>query len=98
MFFKKSHKEEAAFKNALVTIINDPEVQKNTDVVQILQSAVEKTDKHQSIQSIASNLSLKLKENFAEDELPKAVVNLQLKLERYAAVGANGLVTGIFNW
>ena len=54
--------------------------------------------KHESIQSIASNLSLKLKENFSENELPKAIVELQLKLERYAAVGANGIVTGVFDW
>lgn len=97
MFLKKVHKEESAFKNVLTTVINDPAVQKNTELVQLLQSAVEEANKHQSIQSISSNLSLKLKSNFTEKELPTSVIKFQLKLERYAAIGANGIVTGIFD-
>lgn len=95
---RKSNKEEVAFKNRLNAVISDSEIKKNAKLVELLQNAVAKADKHESIQSIASNLSLKLKENFTENELPKAVVGLQLKLERYAAVGANGIVTGVFDW
>lgn len=98
MFFKKSHKEEAAFKDKLNSIIADSEVQKNSKLVELLQNAVKKAEKHESIQSIASNLSLSLKSNFSETELPAPVVDLQLKIERYAAVGANGVVSGVFNW
>lgn len=98
MFLKKSHKEEEAFKNKLNSIIIDSEVQKNSKLVELLQNAVRKVDMHESIQSIASSLSLKLKSNFSENKLPASVVDLQLKLERYAAVGANGVVAGIFNW
>ena len=98
MFFKKNLKEEAAFKSRLNTVISDPQVKKNAELVELLQAAIAKADKHESIQSIASNLSLKLKENFSKNELPKAIVELQLKLERYAAVGANGIVTGVFDW
>lgn len=98
MFFKKNDKEETAFKNRLNTIISIPEVKKNAKLVELFQQAVAKADKHESIQAIASNLSLQLKENFTENELPKAVIDLQLKLARYAAVGANGIVTGVFDW
>ncbi|WP_251717812.1 bacteriocin immunity protein [Lactobacillus agrestimuris] len=98
MSFKKANKEELTFKNALTEIINDPAVQKNAELVKVLQSAVEKANKNQSIQSIASNLSVQLKSNFAEKELPASVIDLQLKLERYTAIGANGIVTGVFDW
>lgn len=98
MSFKKANKEELTFKNALTEIINDPAVQKNTELVKVLQGAVEKANKNQSIQSIASNLSVQLKSNFAEKELPASVIELQLKLERYASIGANGIVTGVFDW
>lgn len=98
MFFKKSRKEEVAFKNRLNTIIAIPEVKRNAKLVELLQQAVAKADKHESIQTIASNLSMKLKENFTENELPEAVIDLQLKLARYTAIGANGVVTGVFDW
>lgn len=98
MFFKKSHKEERVFKEKLNSIIAESEVQKNSKLVELLQNAVQKVDKHESIQSIASNLSLSLKSNFSEDGLPASVIDLQFKLERYAALGANGVVAGVFNW
>ena len=65
---------------------------------ELLRHESEKVDKKQSVQSIASNLSLKLKSDFNEKELPVSVVKFQLKLERYAAIGANGIVIGIFDW
>ena len=98
MFFKKSNKEELAFEEALKKIIDNPTVKKNSELIQVFQSAIEKVDKKQSVQSIASNLSLKLKSDFNEKELPVSVVKFQLKLERYAAIGANGIVIGIFDW
>lgn len=79
-------------------IIDNPTVKKNSELIQVFQSAIEKVDKKQSVQSIASNLSLKLKSNFDEKELPPSVVKFQLKLERYAAIAANGIVIGIFDW
>ena len=98
MFFKKSNKEVVAFEEALKKIIDNPTVKKNSELIQVFQSAIEKVDKKQSVQSIASNLSLKLKSNFDEKELPPSVVKFQLKLERYAAIAANGIVIGIFDW
>ena len=98
MFFKKSNKEVLAFEEALKKIIDNPTVKKNSELIQVIQSAIEKVDKKQSVQSIASNLSLKLKSDFNEKELPVSVVKFQLKLERYAAIGANGIVIGIFDW
>ena len=98
MFFKKSNKEVLAFEEALKKIIDNPTVKKNSDLIQVFQSAIETVDKTQSVQSIASNLSLKLKSDFNEKELPVSVVKFQLKLERYAAIGANGIVIGIFDW
>lgn len=98
MFFKKSNKEVLAFEEALKKIIDNPTVKKNSELIQVFQSAIEKVDKKQSVQSIASNLSLKLKSNFDEKELPPSVVKFQLKLERYAAIAANGIVIGIFDW
>lgn len=98
MFFKKSNKEALTFEEALKRIIENPTVKKNSELIQVFQSAIEKVDKQQSIQSIASNLSLKLKSNFDEKELPPSVVKFQLKLERYAAIGANGIVIRIFDW
>ena len=98
MFFKKSNKEVLAFEEALKQIIDNPTVKKNSELIQVFQSAIEKVDKKQSVQSIASNLSLKLKSDFNEKELPVSVVKFQLKLERYAAIGANGIVIGIFDW
>ena len=88
MFFKKSNKEVLAFEEALKKIIDNPTVKKNSELIQVFQSAIEKVDKKQSVQSIASNLSLKLKSDFNEKELPVSVVKFQLKLERYAAIGA----------
>lgn len=98
MFFKKSNKEVLAFEEALKKIIDNPTVKKNSELIQVFQSAIEKVDKKQSVQSIASNLSLKLKSDFNEKELPASVVKFQLKLERYAAIAANGIVIGIFDW
>lgn len=98
MFFKKSNKEVLAFEEALKKIIDNPTVKKNSELIQVFQSAIEKVDKKQSVQSIASNLSLKLKSDFNEKELPPSVVKFQLKLERYAAIAANGIVIGIFDW
>ena len=98
MFFKKSNKEVLAFEEALKKIIDNPTVKKNSELIQVFQSAIEKVDKKQSVQSIASNLSLKLKSDFNEKEVPVSVVKFQLKLERYAAIGANGIVIGIFDW
>lgn len=98
MFFKKSNKEVLAFEEALKKIIDNPTVKKNSELIQVFQSAIEKVDKKQSVQSIASNLSLKWKSDFNEKELPVSVVKFQLKLERYAAIGANGIVIGIFDW
>ena len=98
MFFKKSNKEVLAFEEALKKIIDNPTVKKNSELIQVFQSAIEKVDKKQSVQSIASNLSLKLKSDFNEKELPVSVVKFQLKLERYAAIGANWIVIGIFDW
>lgn len=98
MFFKKSNKEALTFEEALKRIIENPTVKKNSELIQVFQSAIEKVDKQQSIQSIASNLLLKLKSNFDEKELPLSVVKFQLKLERYAAIAANGIVIGIFDW
>ena len=98
MFFKKSNKEVLAFEEALKKIIDNPKIKKNSELIQVFQSAIEKVDKKQSVQSIASNLSLKLKSDFNEKELPVSVVKFQLKLERYAAIGANGIVIGIFDW
>ena len=98
MLFKKSNKEVLAFEEALKKIIDNPTVKKNSELIQVFQSAIEKVDKKQSVQSIASNLSLKLKSDFNEKELPVSVVKFQLKLERYAAIGANGIVIGIFDW
>ena len=70
MFFKKSNKEVLAFEEALKKIIDNPTVKKNSELIQVFQSAIEKVDKKQSVQSIASNLSLKLKSDFNEKELP----------------------------
>lgn len=80
MFFKKSNKEVLAFEEALKKIIDNPTVKKNSELIQVFQSAIEKVDKKQSVQSIASNLSLKLKSDFNEKELPVSVVKFQLKL------------------
>lgn len=93
MFFnKKENEAEEAFKKQLETVANDPAVKANAALSKLLEAAVKKTEKSESIRSIASNLDTQLRSNFAENELPKAVTSLQLDLARYSAVGANGVV------
>ncbi|APG72767.1 bacteriocin immunity protein [Lactobacillus delbrueckii subsp. jakobsenii ZN7a-9 = DSM 26046] len=93
MFFnKKENEAEEAFKKQLETVANDPAVKANAALSKLLEAAVKKTEKSESIRSIASNLDTQLRSNFAENELPKAVISLQLDLARYSAVGANGVV------
>ena len=90
MFFnKKENEAEEAFKKQLETVANDPVVKANTALSKLFEAAIKKTEKSESI---ASNLDTQLRSNFAENELPKAVVSLQLDLARYSAVGANGVV------
>ena len=60
--------------------------------MQLFDEAKSKIDKNNSVQSVASNLAYKLKENFSEAELPKIVVEFQLKIEKYTTFGANGIV------
>ena len=42
MFFKKSNKEVLAFEEALKKIIDNPTVKKNSELIQVFQSAIEK--------------------------------------------------------
>lgn len=93
MFFNKYENEaEEAFKKQLETVANDPAVKTNSALSKLLEAAIKKTEKSESIRSIAFNLDTQLRSNFAENELPKAVTSLQLDLARYSAVGANGVV------
>lgn len=89
---KKENEAEEAFKKQLETVANDPAVKANAALSKLLEAAVKKAEKSESIRSIASNLDTQLRSNFAENELPKAVTSLQLDLARYSAVGANGVV------
>ena len=86
MFFKKSNKEVLAFEEALKKIIDNPTVKKNSELIQVFQSAIEKVDKKQSVQSIASNLSLKLKSDFNEKELKKAIESYQARNRRFGGL------------
>ena len=86
MFFKKSNKEVLAFEEALKKIIDNPTVKKNSELIQVFQSAIEKVDKKQSVQSIASNLSLKLKSDFNEKELERAVEAYSSRDRRYGGI------------
>lgn len=43
MFFKKSNKEVLAFEEALKKIIDNPTVKKNSELIQVFQSAIEKS-------------------------------------------------------
>ena len=92
VFNKKENEAEEAFKKQLETVANDPAVKANAALSNLIEAAVKKVEKSESIRSIASNLDTQLRSNFAENELPKAVISLQLDLARYSAVGANGVV------
>ena len=92
LFNKKENEAEEAFKKQLETVANDPAVNANAALSKLIEAAVKKAEKSESIRSIASNLDNQLRSNFAENELPKAVISLQLDLARYSAVGANGVV------
>lgn len=74
------------------TVANDPAVKANAALSKLIEAAVKRAEKSESIRSIASNLDTQLLSNFAENKLPKAVISLQLDLARYSAVGANGVV------
>lgn len=89
---KKENEAEEAFKKQLETVANDPAVKANASLSKLIEAAVKKAEKSESIRSIASNLDTQLRSNFAENELPKAVISLQLDLARYSAVGASGVV------
>lgn len=91
MFGKKNEKQ-IKFETELKEVMADSEVKANPVLMQLLNEAKSKIDKNNSVQSIASNLAYKLKENFSEAELPKTVVEFQLKMEKYTAFGANGIV------
>lgn len=85
-------KDNELFENALIKVIGDPEVQKNPKLSSLLKGAITKTKKDQSVQSIASNLAVQIKSNFSEAELPKSVIDLQLALQKFTAVGGSGMV------
>ena len=94
----KNDEEIEAFKNRLKKIVSEPTVSEDMQLVELLKSAIKRLGKKESVQVVASNLSRQIKSNFAEKDLPKAVIDLQLKLEKYVAIGANGLVSGVFDW
>lgn len=90
--FNKKNKSELKFEEELSKVMTDSEVKANPKLMQLFDEAKSKIDKNNSVQSVASNLAYKLKENFSEAELPKIVVEFQLKIEKYTAFGANGIV------
>ena len=90
--FNKKNKSELRFEEELSKVMTDSEVKANPALMQLFDEAKSKIDKNNSVQSVASNLAYKLKENFSEAELPKIVVEFQLKIEKYTAFGANGIV------
>ncbi len=85
-------KNNELFKNALVKVLSNTEVQKNTELSRLLKEAIAKTEKNQSVQSIASDLAVQIKSHFSEAELPKSVIDLQLSLQKFTAVGGSGMV------
>ena len=91
MFGKKNEKR-IKFEIELKEVMANSEVKANPVLMHLLSEAKSKIDKNNSVQSVASNLTYKLKENFSEAELPKIVVEFQLKIEKYTAFGANGIV------
>ena len=90
--FNKKNKSDLRFEEELSKVMTDSEVKANPKLMQLFDEAKSKIDKNTSVQSVASNLAYKLKENFSEAELPKIVVEFQLKIEKYTAFGANGIV------
>ena len=93
MFFnKKKTKQKKRSRSNWKLSQMTPAVKANAALSNLIEAAVKKVEKSESIRSIASNLDTQLRSNFAENELPKAVISLQLDLARYSAVGANGVV------
>ena len=90
--FNKKNKSDLRFEEELSKVMTDLEVKAHPTLMQLFNKAKSKIDKNNSVQSVASNLAYKLKENFSEAELPKIVVEFQLKIEKYTAFGANGIV------
>lgn len=61
MFFnKKENEAEEVFKKQLETVANDPAVKANAALSKLLEAAVKKAEKSESIRSIASNLDTQL--------------------------------------
>lgn len=86
---KKQAKQSEKLQNKINQLLNEKEIQNNKKLVELLTEAEARLNKGESIRSVASNLAFQLKENFNEQELPKDMIDLQLKLERWASFGAN---------
>ena len=70
MFFnKKENEAEEAFKKQLETVANDPAVKANAALSKLIEAAIKKAEKSESIRSIASNLDTQLRSNFADNGL-----------------------------
>ncbi|KRL89324.1 hypothetical protein FC46_GL000881 [Lactobacillus kalixensis DSM 16043] len=72
--------------------MTDPEVASNEKLLNLFKNAAVKAEKNESVSSVASNLALQLQSNFGENELPKSVIDFQLTIQKYSAIGANGII------
>lgn len=85
-------KNNERFKNALVKVASDPKVQNNPKLLALFKQAITKADRNESVQNIGFHLARQIKSSFSEAQLPQSVINLQLRLEKFAAVGGDGMV------
>ncbi len=92
MFNKKMSKDNKAFRDALVKVAEDPEVKHDPKFEKLLNDAIKKAEKNQSIQSIGSNLAFQIRANVPEKELPKSMIYLQLAIERYNNFGGDSMI------
>lgn len=86
------NKNNEAFKNILTKVVTDQEMRQNPKLLRLLREAISKTERNQSVRSIAASLSLEIKKHFNEAELPKAIIDLQLDIQKFAAVGGTGII------
>lgn len=92
MFFRKNQNATQQFKESLNNVMTDPEVASNEKLLNLFKNAAVKAEKNESVSSVASNLALQLQSNFGENELPKSVIDFQLTIQKYIAIGANGII------
>ena len=80
---KKLSKENESFKAMLDQVLADPAIGRVPALENLLQMAAKRIGMNEPVAGVAANLTVNIRANYPDSQLPQSVKDLQTELTKY---------------